>query len=172
MSDDAKVVKHIEQVRQSLYTAKESFASNKGVRGELDLMLAEAEMQHLRETKGWRSYINRQTMICALALIVVLTGFTGWYWAKSSEPILNNSTNEIMNNTGAIATVNEKPKVIVINNDVSENTKKVNATAKNTLPVEIETVEPQRVAVSKAKVLISDSELYSLVRTARNKLEE
>jgi len=172
MSDDAKVVKHIEQVRQSLYTAKESFASNKGVRGELDLMLAEAEMQHLRETKGWRSYINRQTMICALALIIILTGFTGWYWAKSSVPILNNSNNEIMNNSAAIATVNTKPKVIVINNDFSEKAQKIKTTPKNILPVEIQAAEPKRVAVAKAKVLISDSELYSLVRTARNKLEE
>lgn len=172
MSDDAKVVEHIEQVRQSLYTAKESFASNKGVRGELDLMLAEAEMKHLRETKGWRSYINRQTMIFTFAFIVALTGFTGWYWAKSSAPILNNSNIENKSNTSAIATVNTKPKVIVINNDDRESSKKMETTPTNALPEISKAVEPQRVVVAKAKVLISDSELYSLIRTARNKLEE
>lgn len=172
MSDDAKVVEHIEQVRQSLYTAKESFASNKGVRGELDLMLAEAEMKHLRETKGWRSYINRQTMIFTFAFIIALTGFTGWYWAKSSESTLNNSNIEIMNKTDAIATVDAKPKTIVINNDFSKSAKKMKAAPTNTLPEIIEAVQPKRVVASKSKVLISDSELYGLIRTARNKLEE
>lgn len=172
MSDDAKVVEHIEQVRQSLYTAKESFASNKGVRGELDLMLAEAEMKHLRETKGWRSYINRQTMICAFAFIIALTGFTGWYWAKMSKPIANNVDSKFVSTPVTNKIVANKAEVVAKNNDFSEKDAKFETTPKKALPVVIKVVKPQIVVATNTNDLISDSELYSLVRTARNKLEE
>jgi hypothetical protein len=172
MSDDAKVVEHIEQVRQSLYTAKESFASNKGVRGELDLMLAEAEMKHLRETKGWRSYINRQTMICAFAFIIALTGFTGWYWAKMSKPIANNVDSKFVSTPVTNKIVANKAEVVAKNNDFSEKEDEFETTPKKALPVVIKVVKPQIVVATNTKDLISDSELYSLVRTARNKLEE
>lgn len=172
MSDDAKVVEHIEQVRQSLYTAKESFASNKGVRGELDLMLAEAEMKHLRETKGWRSYINRQTMICAFAFIIALTGFTGWYWAKMSKPIANNVDSKFVSTPVTNKIVANKAEVVAKNNDFSEKDAEFETTPKKALPVVIKVVKPQIVVATNTNDLISDSELYSLVRTARNKLEE
>ena len=59
MSGNLKnVCDHIRNVRNSLKNAEDSFRSNNDMRGELDLMLAEAEMQHLRE-KRVRGMLSR-----------------------------------------------------------------------------------------------------------------
>ena len=47
------ICEHIRNVKSSLENAEKSFRENNGMRGELDLMLAEAEIKHLREKRGW-----------------------------------------------------------------------------------------------------------------------
>lgn len=43
------ICEHIRNVKSSLENAEKSFRENNGMRGELDLMLAEAEIKHLRK---------------------------------------------------------------------------------------------------------------------------
>ena len=72
MSGNIKnVCDHIRNVRNSLKNAEDSFRSNNDMRGELDLMLAEAEMQHLREKRGLAAIWTRQRLAAIAACLMV-----------------------------------------------------------------------------------------------------
>lgn len=64
--------------------AEQSFLDNKSMRGELDLMLAEAEFKNLRRKKDVPWNWNRQLLACCAALMLLLAGFGGWFYAKDS----------------------------------------------------------------------------------------
>lgn len=72
---------HIRNVKSSLENAEQSFRENNSMRGELDLMLAEAEIKHLREKRGGLSVWNRQRLALVVAVLVVLAGYGGWLYA-------------------------------------------------------------------------------------------
>ena len=69
------ICERIRNVKSSLENAEQSFRENNGMRGELDLMLAEAEIKHLREKRGWLSVWNRQRLALLAAVIVMAAGY-------------------------------------------------------------------------------------------------
>jgi hypothetical protein len=78
--------RHLGAARQWLLKAEEAFGRNRDVRGELDLFLAQAEMQHAREanrSQHWRYRypVLRQGLAFALAMIVAVGGLGGVYWS-------------------------------------------------------------------------------------------
>ncbi len=76
------VSQRIRTVKSSLDNAEQSFLDNKDIRGELDLMLAEAELKNLRRKKDLPWSWNRHILaICAASLLAV-AGLSGWYIAK------------------------------------------------------------------------------------------
>lgn len=77
----------IKIVKQWLNSAEDSFANDNAVRGHLDLMLAEAEMKHLRT--GTESILQRKykEFACLLTICLVAT-FAYWYFTKQ-EKIVN-----------------------------------------------------------------------------------
>mgnify|MGYP003163327504 FL=1 len=79
------ICEHIRNVKSRLENAEKSFRENNGMRGELDLMLAEAEIKHLREKRGWVSVWTRQRLALLAAAIVVLAGYGGWLYAGTVE---------------------------------------------------------------------------------------
>lgn len=44
-------------------------------------MLAEASIRYLREKRGFASVWNRQKLAAALAVLLVLAGYGGWWYA-------------------------------------------------------------------------------------------
>jgi hypothetical protein len=75
---------HLRSVRQWLTRAEESFDKEKDIRGELDLFLAKAELQHVQEVnryKHWRyKYpLLRQGLAFGLAMVVACAGVGGSY---------------------------------------------------------------------------------------------
>ena len=73
----------IRNARASLDNAERSFRSNQDVRGELDLMLAEAELENLRQKRsGWISW-TRHTLALFLAVLILAAGGLGGWWASS-----------------------------------------------------------------------------------------
>ncbi|MBO6265254.1 MAG: hypothetical protein J6M57_04515 [Acidaminococcaceae bacterium] len=100
----------IRNARASLDNAERSFRSNQDVRGELDLMLAEAELENLRQKRsGWISW-TRHTLALFLAVLILAAGGLGWWWASSYG---GNTTNA----AGLQAPVTETER----NSTVSEN---------------------------------------------------
>ena len=77
----------IKIVKQWLNSAEDSFANDNAVRGHLDLMLAEAEMKHLRT--GTESILQRKykEFACLLTICLVVT-FAYWHFTKQ-EKIVN-----------------------------------------------------------------------------------
>ena len=76
---------NIDDVKCSLDNAQQSFRKNNGLRGELDLMLAEASIRYLREKRGFASVWNRQKLAAILAVLLVLAGYGGWLYAGVSH---------------------------------------------------------------------------------------
>ena len=56
---------------------------NKDIRGELDLMLAEAELKNLRRKKDRPWTWNRQVLAVCAAFLLVAAGFGGWCFARN-----------------------------------------------------------------------------------------
>lgn len=75
------IYENIDDVKCSLDNAQRSFRKNNGLRGELDLMMAEASIRYLREKRGFASVWNRQKLAAALAVLLVLAGYGGWWYA-------------------------------------------------------------------------------------------
>ena len=73
--------KRIRSARLSLENAEQSFLDKQEMRGELDLMLAEAELKNLRRKQRFPWSWNRQLLALCIAGLVALAGAGGWYYA-------------------------------------------------------------------------------------------
>ena len=83
MTRKQSLCSRIRNARASLDNAERSFRRNQDVRGELDLMLAEAELENLRQKRsGWISW-TRHTLALFLAVLILAAGGLGWWWASS-----------------------------------------------------------------------------------------
>lgn len=93
MSESAgKVRGRIRAARQWLNQAEEHFGGNSPVRGEMELLLAEAELRSTRETlRSGQSWLTltwiRQGVAFLLAASIVAAGVGGaWWWWQESRP--------------------------------------------------------------------------------------
>lgn len=81
--------RHLRSAKVWLTRAEESFDNNSKIRGELDLFLAQAELQHAKEASLFRherhhSPLLRQAAPFVLAAAIVAAGF-GAYWGFSER---------------------------------------------------------------------------------------
>ena len=82
MTQSRSVCSRIRNVRTSLDNAEKSFRSNQEVRGELDLMLAEAELDNLRQKRSG-FFWTRHTLAASVAVLLLASGCLGWWWASA-----------------------------------------------------------------------------------------
>ncbi len=82
MTQSRSVCSRIRKAKVSLENAERSFRSNQEVRGELDLMLAEAELDNLRQKRPGISW-TRHTLAACFAVLVLASGCLGWWWASA-----------------------------------------------------------------------------------------
>ena len=82
MTQSRSVCSRIRNARASLDNAERSFRTNQEVRGELDLMLAEAELDNLRQKRPGISW-TRHTLAACFAVLVLASGCLGWWWASA-----------------------------------------------------------------------------------------
>ena len=82
MNQSRSVCSRIRNARASLDNAERSFRSNQEVRGELDLMLAEAELDNLRQKRQGISWTRHMLAAC-FAVLVLVAGCLGWWWASA-----------------------------------------------------------------------------------------
>ena len=83
MTQSQSVCSRIRNARASLDNAERSFRSNQEVRGELDLMLAEAELENLRQKRTPAFSWTRHTLALCLAVMILAAGGLGWWWASA-----------------------------------------------------------------------------------------
>lgn len=86
MSDlKQRMSRHLRSARQWLTRAEESFDKESDIRAELDLMLAQAELQHAKETKRageWRYkyLVMRHGFALGLAMLIAVGGLGGAFY--------------------------------------------------------------------------------------------
>ena len=83
MTQSRSVCSRIRNARASLDSAERNFRSNQEVRGELDLMLAEAELDNLRQKRSRFSWTRHMLAAC-FAVLLLASGCLGWWWASAS----------------------------------------------------------------------------------------
>ncbi len=81
---ETKVTEHIRSVRIWLEKAEQSFNRQADIKGELNLMLAEAEMKHLRKCRGLRRW--PKAAVC-MGIAVVCGGV--WYALTWHSPVVS-----------------------------------------------------------------------------------
>ena len=76
-------VSNLESAKAWIHQAEQSFGQDADIRGELNLLLAQAELQRVREANRarqwrWKYPLLRQSLAFALALLVMVGGFYLW----------------------------------------------------------------------------------------------
>lgn len=125
--------RRLRSARQWLKRAEEAFDKDRDVRAELDLMLAQAELQHAKEanrTRHWRYKYSMLTQGAAIgfAAMIAVIGFGGTYWwshqhqtsnyqssspavqlQAPQQPIAVGNNHIVTTNTQEIPAANTKP---------------------------------------------------------------
>ena len=154
------LMQRIRSVKSSLENAEQSFKENQDMRGELDLMLAEAEMKNLRRRQAVPWNWNRQTLALCAACMLALAGFGGWYWAQggSYEAAADPSVTaaEALSHNDADKQPPQQRQAAVINqNNHSSSNAAGSGGAKE---------------AESARAQLSEQEMWRLVRSARAEL--
>ncbi len=158
------VFQRIRSVKSSLENAEQSFLDNNGMRGELDLMLAEAELKNLRRKQEVPWSWNRHILAMCVAVLVTLAGVGGWYYAKGSPTNLDQQ--QIVQSESSVQHITVQQKTVVTNQEQG----------KNILPVVgeafINKLPAARQADYQKQVRISDADMRRLVQSARVELSD
>lgn len=84
----SKMVNHVRSAQKWLSRAEQAFESEKDTRGKLDLMLAQAEMQHLHESaiQGKSFSLIKQAVAFSCAAVLFSSGIGGAYFYFHHNP--------------------------------------------------------------------------------------
>ena len=152
--------RRIRNVKSSLDNAEQSFLDNKDIRGELDLMLAEAELKNLRKKKDVPWSWNRQLLAGCIAVLLVLAGVGGWYFARDHYKQRSRTT--IVPAAASATAVDEAPPQPV--------TKPQEARSVVTTEQAKDSVTEAAPKQNQSQVSISKSDMRKLVQSARVEL--
>ena len=149
-------------IKSSLESAEQSFLDNKDIRGELDLMLAEAELKNLRRKKDRPWSWNRQLLAGCMAVLLVMAGAGGWYVAKDhykNRPVAAKQQAQQLtvrqeNSLPQVQTTAPQPQAekIIIEKHIKEDT------------------PAQAAKPAESRVNISKADMHKLVQSARVEL--
>lgn len=158
-----KLYQRIRCIKSSLDKAEQSFLDNKDIRGELDLMLAEAEMKNLRRKKDLPWSWNRHILAGCVATLLVLAGVSGYYIARGHYK--------------AKAMAAQPTKIVQVQpkEAVSQPAEKIAVPQAKAQPVIVEKQAKQEVPVkaeksAESRVTISKADMHKLVQSARVEL--
>ena len=154
--------RRIRNVKSSLDNAEQSFLDNKDIRGELDLMLAEAELKNLRKKKDVPWSWNRQLLAGCIAVLLVLAGVGGWCFAR--DHYKQRSSTTIVPAAASAAAVDEAPPQPV--------TKPQEARSVVRTEQAKDSVTEAAPKQNQSQVSISKSDMRKLVQSARVELSK
>ena len=152
-------LKRVKSVKRWLDKAENSYLNNKDISGELNLMMAQAEMQRLKETHPHEKAKRWGIRLSAMAAAAVLFGFSNLFSANADKsPVISRETT---------VSKEEVPKVPEDKNLVLSETVQpaVAATeSSNTDPVPTKSIQTE--APAPVLPVMSQSEIQSVVGEA------
>lgn len=162
-----KVCNKIRSVKSWLSMAEDDFTKKNDVRGELNLLLAEAELQHLREKESNVKAKSLQLMALLTAVFLVLVVLGGW--AAYDRYKFKNYQRAVASNNEVMKNYINYIKALNVNLMTTEDNVQVVAVHKVEQPVvykEDEVVIEQNSVNEPNKKIFSDEQMRDFVRTA------
>lgn len=175
-----KKTKHLRSARQWLTRAEESFDKDCEVRGELNLFLAQAELQHAKESSQGRGLLQRYPVIRhCLAVVVAVT------LASAAYGVYNQSGDTVVKQPVSVTTsyqpltpaaeeknlyVLQPPVVAPLPAPSVVRQEEVPAAKQASRQTEPKKVEHAAVQVSNQPVPVSAEEMKVLIRAAGKSL--
>ena len=180
MTQSRSVCSRIRNVRASLDNAERSFRSNQEVRGELDLMLAEAELDNLRQKRPGISWTRHMLAAC-FAVLVLASGCLGWWWASA----YGGNTTNAAGLQGAPAIADQKELTAGTDKEISvtqqNNTPSAVVSEKKAAiikekpetpaPASVAVPQKQQTGKKEGNIRLSSGEMRQLIRSGRQELE-
>lgn len=177
-----KKTKHLRSARQWLTRAEESFDKDRDVRGELNLFLAQAELQHAQETsqtRGWlRKYPALRHGLAAIVAVTLASAAYGVYNQSNenasiqsvpstiiSQPVIRPGPTE--NNVISLQPPVVSPAPAVVSRQAAEPAVQI---APLRQQAEEKGPEPVAVQISEQRSPVSSEEMKSLIRAAGKSL--
>ena len=179
MTQSRSVCSRIRNVRASLDNAERSFRSNQEVRGELDLMLAEAELDNLRQKRSGISWTRHMLAAC-FAVLVLASGCLGWWWASAYGGNTTNAaglqgTPEIAEQkeltTGTDKEISVPRQGIIPSAAVSEKKADVKKKPEVPAPTAVAVPKQQQTGNREGSIRLSAGQMRQLIRSGRQELE-
>lgn len=179
--------RRLRSARQWLMRAEEAFDKDRDIRAELDLMLAQAELQHAKEanrTRHWRfkySFLTQGAAI-GLAMMFAVVGFGGTYWWYNQHQISQYSTPPVIQQQiqlpqppAALSSAPERPKVqeesaAVTVKPVSAPTTEKSVLQQNSIAAETRVKNEEQPHQAEKEVALPPDEMQKLVRAAGKSL--
>ena len=156
-------LKRVKSVKRWLDKAENSYSNNKDISGELNLMMAQAEMQRLKETKQKKKAKKWGIRLSAMAAAAVLfIGFSNLFSANADKsPVISRETTVSKEEVPKVPEVPED-KNLVLSETVQP---AVAATeSSNTDPVPTKSIQTE--APAPVLPVMSQSEIQSVVGEA------
>ncbi|MPL68944.1 hypothetical protein SDC9_14677 [bioreactor metagenome] len=150
--------RRLRSARQWLTRAEEAFDKDRDVRAELNLMLAQAELQHAKEanrTRHWRykySLLTQGTAV-GLAMMLAVIGFGGTYWWVNQQ--------QTRADQGSPAVQLQMPQQVISVSNPAEQTKpQLETQAAQQTPTKVETEHQQTSTVAEKSRVTNDAQQY------------
>lgn len=163
----SSVCQRIRRVKNSLENAEQSFLDNKDMRGELDLMLAEAELSNLRRRKDTPWCWNRQMLALCVAIAVAISCFGGWCYARHNLKSTFAVTSGNVSNSNTAQNVEPKSAVKIVE---APQEKVQTVTSAKTVQAVTKLNDAPADKESKRQLKLSDTDMRRLVKSARVEL--
>lgn len=163
----SSVCQRIRRVKNSLENAEQSFLDNKDMRGELDLMLAEAELSNLRRKKDFPWCWNRQMLALCAAIAVAVSCFGGWCYARHNLKSTFAITSGNVSNSNTAQNVESKSAVKIVE---APQEKVQTVTSARTVQAVTKLNDAPADKESKRQLNLSDTDMRRLVKSARVEL--
>lgn len=165
---------HLRSAKEWLTKAEEAFDKQHDIRAELDLMLAQAELQHAKEanrSRQWRyKYVLfRHGLALTLALLVVMGGGGLYWWATRPVPVP--LTVQVHLPVEVAPKVEEVlPVATTVRREEEVPVQQVTTQQEVSKPSKVIPTSQPEPATYQAPVVVSENEMQKLVRAAGKSL--
>lgn len=165
---------HLRSAKEWLTKAEEAFDKEHDVRAELDLMLAQAELQHAKETNRSRQWqykylLFRHGVALSLALFMtVLAGGVYWWVHKPVLPIPTPVVPQVASSSEHVGKSEDQVKAVTMMTEEEKSSTEVTTlrSDQKKAPAKTEQIQKQ----VEPAVILSNDEMQKLVRAAGKSL--